>query len=82
MIAEVAAAPLSMLQSCQGLRFEPTSHTVALERPVLPAFLHEVWIRRLPVVAHRTDLKLRRAHHQVLVSVTGRSSSVRVDTVS
>src|SRR6185369_71596 len=40
-----AAAPLSLLQSCLGLRFAAATKEIVFDRPGLPAFLDEVVLR-------------------------------------
>ena len=58
--AWAAATPLSLLQSCLGLRFDTTRGSVAFDEPLLPDFLDEVTLRRLSLspsaIRHRVPL--------------------------
>lgn len=80
--AWAAATPLSLLQSCLGLGFDPATRTVAFERPVLPAFLDEVVLKRLAVAEGSVDVVLRRAGGEVAVNVLERRGDVRVTVTS
>ncbi|KQQ65511.1 hypothetical protein ASF84_24775 [Pseudomonas sp. Leaf127] len=76
--AWAAAAPLSMLQSCLGLQFDPQGLRVIFDEPVLPAFLDQVLLRRLQVGQGSVDLALRRSGSSVLSEVLQRQGDVRV----
>jgi glycogen debranching enzyme len=78
--AWAAAAPLALLQSCLGLRFDPAAGEVCFDQPVLPDFLDEVVLRRLAIGEGSLDVALRRARHEVVVTVLARSGDVRVVT--
>ena len=78
--AWAAAAPLALLQSCLGLRFDPRAGEVCFDQPVLPDFLDEVVLRRLAIGEGSLDVALRRARHEVVVTVLARSGDVRVVT--
>lgn len=76
--AWAAAAPLSLIQSCLGLGFDPEALHISFNEPVLPAFLDEVVIHRLSVGNAAADVALRRSRSQVVVDVLQRNSPVRV----
>jgi glycogen debranching enzyme len=78
--AWAAAAPLLIIQSCLGLRFEMGAHQIIFDQPVLPDFLDELTLHRLAVGAGRVDVALRRAGEQVVVNVLARQGEVHVLT--
>jgi glycogen debranching enzyme len=78
--AWAAAAPLYMLQSCLGLRFDPEQLQISFEEPVLPDFLDEVALRNLVLNGVTADVTLRRSRQQVVVEVAGRRGSIKVVT--
>lgn len=80
--AWAAAAPLSLLQSCLGIGFNPEARRVTLDEPVLPAFLNEVELRGLRVAGGRVDIALRRAGQEVAVNVLAREGNVQVITTA
>ncbi len=45
--AWAAAAPLSMIQSCIGLSFDPAAHQIILREPMLPTFLNDLVLRNV-----------------------------------
>ena len=80
--AWAAVAPLSLIQSCLGLGFDPAARQIAFEHPVLPAFLDEVTLRRLAVGDAAVDVTLRRTGAEVAMNVLARAGDVRVVTRS
>jgi glycogen debranching enzyme len=80
--AWAAAAPLSLLQSCLGLGFDPADMRVTFNEPVLPDFLDHILLRRLTVGSGWADVALRRSRRQVVVDVLDRSGPLRVLTVN
>ncbi|HMM75104.1 MAG TPA: amylo-alpha-1,6-glucosidase [Gammaproteobacteria bacterium] len=80
--AWAAAAPLSMLQSCLGLGFEPAQNYITFDEPVLPEFLGEITLRNLVLGGGAVDVSLRRSGSQVIVDVLERRGSIRVITRS
>jgi glycogen debranching enzyme len=78
--AWAAAAPLSLLQSCLGLSFEPATCQITFDAPYLPAFLDEVVFHRLAVGSGTANVALRRSRSQVVVDVLERQGGVRVLT--
>jgi glycogen debranching enzyme len=69
-----------LLQVCLGLSFSLSERIVRFDRPILPAFVDEVTLRRLKVGDCWLDLHLRRAGDEVLVQVLARSGSCQVQT--
>ncbi len=80
--AWAAAAPLSMLQSCLGLGFDPERLHLTLEEPVLPDFLEEVTLRNLRLGEGGADVALRRSGGKIVVDVRDRRGALRVLTTS
>jgi glycogen debranching enzyme len=78
--AWAAAAPLSLVQSCTGLAFEPASRRITFTEPVLPDFLDEIVLRGLSVAGGAADVALRRSNRHVVVDVLDRRGSVSVVT--
>jgi glycogen debranching enzyme len=76
--AWAAAAPLSMLQSCIGLGFDPQNGRINFDHPVLPRFLGEVVLRGLAVAGGSVDVALQRDENEVLVKVLSRKGGVAV----
>jgi glycogen debranching enzyme len=71
--AWAAATPLSLVQACLGLDFDPAARTVRLERPVLPDFVDGIILRKLAVGGCELDLAVRRAGTEVAANVLGRT---------
>ena len=80
--AWAAAAPLSLLQSCLGLGFEPQASQIIFNEPRLPAFVEEVILRHLSAGSGSADVAIRRSGDQVLVELIERKGDVRVLTIS
>jgi len=80
--AWAAAAPISLLQSCLGLGFDPAGLYITFDEPVLPDFLDEVILRHLTIGSDWVDVALRRSRTKVVVDVLDRSGPVRVLTTS
>lgn len=80
--AWAAAAPLSLLQSCLGVGFDPVAGRIEFERPRLPDFLDEVVLRGLSCGTASADIAIRRSRAQVLVEVLERRGDVSIVTSS
>jgi glycogen debranching enzyme len=80
--AWAAAAPVSLLQSCLGLDFDPNNLQISFNVPRLPSFLDEVTLRRLLIGNGSADVAIRRSRHQVVVDVINRQGDVRVLTTA
>ena len=78
--AWAAVSPLSMLQSCLGMSFDPAAGTLVFHQPMLPDFLDEVTLRGLRLPQGRLDVLLRRAGSEVVVQVLDREGDTRVTT--
>ncbi len=78
--AWAAAAPLSLIQSCLGLTFDPVGPRIIFSEPVLPAFLDTIILRGLTVAGTGADIALRRSRRQVVVEVLERRGAVTVVT--
>ncbi|MXQ13086.1 amylo-alpha-1,6-glucosidase [Microvirga makkahensis] len=76
--AWAAAAPLSLIQSCLGLDFDPLAKEIRLDRPVLPSFLDEIILRNLSVSGDTVDFVVRRAGSEVATHVLHRTGDVKV----
>lgn len=80
--AWAAAAPLSLIQSCLGLGFDPAALRITFNEPMLPDFLDQVVLRRLAIGTEWADVALRRSGRKVVVDVLDRGGPVRVMTVN
>lgn len=80
--AWAAAAPLSLLQSCLGLGFDPVGRRVSFNEPVMPDFLNHITLRRLSIGSGWADVALRRSGSKVMVDVLDRSGPLRVVTIN
>ncbi len=67
--AWAAASPLSMLQACLGLRFDPEGRSIRFVRPRLPAWLDAISLGNLSLGAAAVDITLTRAGAGVALSV-------------
>ncbi len=79
--AWAAAAPLSMLQSCLGLSFDPVANNIVLREPKLPNFLSDVVLHEVSLGVGSADIALRRSGRGVVVDVLARRGPVRVLTI-
>jgi glycogen debranching enzyme len=80
--AWAAAAPLSLLQSCLGLDFDPKEMQILFREPKLPPFLDEVTLRHLVVGPGYADVTIRRSGGRMVVDVLERHGDVRIVTVA
>lgn len=80
--AWAAAAPLSLLQSCLGLGFDPDGMQISFNLPQLPSFLDEVILRHLWIGSGSADVAIRGSGRQVVVDVIDRRGSVQVLTTA
>ena len=78
--AWAAVTPLSILQSCLGMSFDPAAGTLLFHQPMLPEFLDEVTLRGIKLPQGRLDVFLRRAGDEVVVQVLDREGDTRVTT--
>ena len=80
--AWAAAAPLSLLQSCLGLTFDPGAPRITFTEPVLPPFLDWVVLKGLTVAGSVADIGLWRSDRRVVVDVLDRRGAVSVVTTT
>ena len=78
--AWAAAAPLSLIQSCLGLGFDPAKHEVTFDSPLLPDFLNEITLRGLTVGDRSVDVTLTRSGSGVVVETLARKGDIKVLT--
>ncbi len=71
-----AAAQLSLLQSCLGIRFDLASRTVVFDRPVMPPFIDEITLRSLAIGSARIDVKLVCVDDSVAMRVLSRRGNI------
>jgi glycogen debranching enzyme len=80
--AWATAAPIMLMQSCLGLRFDPRGKRISFDRPVLPSFLDDVLLRGLTNAHGAVDVSLKRSGASVLVQVIRRSGECEVVTTA
>ena len=80
--AWAAAAPLSLIQSCLGLGFDPARSEVTFEQPMLPEFLNEITLRGLSLGGKSVDVMLARSGAGVVVETLARNGDIRVLTTN
>lgn len=80
--AWAAAAPLSLIQSCLGLTFDPCGPQITFADPTLPAFLEAITLRGLRVGGAVVDIAFRRSSRRVVVDVLDRRGDVSVVTTT
>jgi glycogen debranching enzyme len=80
--AWAAAAPLSLIQSCLGLSFDPSRAEVSFDRPLLPDFLNEITLRGLKVAGASVDVALTRSGSGVVVQTLARKGEIKVLTTN
>jgi glycogen debranching enzyme len=76
--AWAAVAPLSLMQSSLGLRFDPALGQIAFDRPTLPGFLDDAVLRGLSLGNATVDVAVRRTGEAVVVEVLQRDGGVSV----
>lgn len=80
--AWAATAPISLLASSLGLRFDTRNCTIVFDRPSLPRFLDEVVLRNLSLCGSTVDVALRRVGDEVSPHVISRRGDIRVTVTS
>ncbi len=76
--AWAAVAPLSLMQSCLGLAFDPAANTIAFAHPALPPFLDEVVLRQLSLAGGSADIVARRQLSGIMVDVLRCSTGLTI----
>jgi glycogen debranching enzyme len=79
--AWAAAAPLSMVQSCIGIGFDPDAGHILLREPMLPDFINDLTLTHVSVKGGSADIALRRSGRRVVVDVVARRGAVKVATI-
>jgi glycogen debranching enzyme len=76
--AWASGAPISMLQACLGLAFEPEQNRLRLIDPALPSFIDMVILRNLEVGQSRIDIALSRYDQNVSLQILRNDDGVEV----
>ena len=76
--AWAAGSSYLLLQSCLGMKIDATQSSVHFNRPVLPAYIDEVVMKRLRVGRRQIDIRLQRYSETVGVDVLRRDGPVTV----
>jgi glycogen debranching enzyme len=76
--AWAAGVVFQLLQSCLRLRFDPSTHELLVERPMLPPFLKDLTISGLAVPGGTVDLEFTQGITGARVSVTAKQGDVGV----
>ncbi|MCC6983830.1 MAG: amylo-alpha-1,6-glucosidase [Bauldia sp.] len=71
--AWAAGAPLALLQACLGMSFDPRQGEVRLARPILPAAMEHLTIRRLALGSSRLDIRVDRSAAGVSAEIVSRT---------
>lgn len=77
-----AAAPISLVQSSLGLRFDVAAAEISLQEPALPRFLDELTLYGLRVGEARADIAFDRMGDKVVVKPLDRFGRARVVTIA
>jgi len=80
--AWAAVAPLSLIQSCLGLGFDPARSEVSFDRPLLPDFLNQITLKGLRIGDNAVDVTLTRSGSGVVVETLARRGDIRVVTTN
>jgi len=81
--AWAAAAMVSLVQACLGLRCDSDTTTIYLDRPVLPRFLDTITLQNLRAGSGLIDLSVKRASGgEVAANVIRRSGGARLIVTS
>jgi glycogen debranching enzyme len=76
--AWAAGVVFQLLQSCLRLRFDPSTHELLVERPMLPPFLKDLTVSGLAVPGGTVDLEFEQGTTGARVSVTTKQGDVGV----
>ncbi len=77
-----AAAPLALIQSSLGLRFNVPAAQISFHQPKLPHFLHSLAIKDLSIGPDRVDIMLDRLGDQVVVKPMKHDGDARIVTIA
>jgi glycogen debranching enzyme len=76
--AWATAAPLSLVQSVLGLRFDFDPPRISFHQPMMPDFLEEIQICKLALGDATADVALRRSGEDATVLLLSRRGNIRV----
>ncbi|MGH7807225.1 MAG: amylo-alpha-1,6-glucosidase [Thermodesulfobacteriota bacterium] len=76
-----AASVFLLLQSCLGLSINAPETKICFDRPLLPEFLQEIQIERLPVGGASVDLLLQNYGRDVGINIIRREGPVEIAIV-
>jgi glycogen debranching enzyme len=79
--AWASAAVFGLLQASVGVSFDPTAAQIRFDRPRLPTFLKQLYIRGLRLDGCTADISLQRLGSEVAATVTERHGNLRVVVV-
>ncbi|WIW90599.1 amylo-alpha-1,6-glucosidase (plasmid) [Sphingobium sp. V4] len=77
-----AAAPLALIQSSLGLRFDVAAEQISFQQPALPYFIQSLSIGGLAIGAAKVDILFDRVGDQVVVKRAARNGTARIVTVT
>ena len=76
--AWAAAVPFSLLRSCLGMVFDPSTAEVSFDHAVLPGFVDELVLQKLTVGEGMLDVAVRRAGPETAINVIKRDGPARI----
>ena len=76
--AWASAAVFAVVQASLGLQFDPGTHEIRFEHPMLPAFLDHLHVRGLRLGDAEADVRLHRSGDEVAATVTRRCGKMRI----
>ncbi|MDR7157138.1 glycogen debranching enzyme [Sphingobium xenophagum] len=77
-----AAAPLALIQSSLGLKFDVRAAQISFHQPKLPAFLQSLIIRDLSIGRDKVDIMFDRLGDQVVVKPMKHGGGARIMTIA
>lgn len=77
-----AAAPLALIQSSLGLRFDVAAAQISFHQPKLPHFLQSLMIRNLGIGRDKVDIAFDRLGDQVVVKPMRHEGEARIMTIA
>ena len=80
--AWAAAAPLALIQSSLGLRFDVPATQISFHQPTLPHFLQSLTIRDLGIGLDKVDIMFDRLGDQVVVKPIKHGGRARIMTIA
>ena len=77
-----AAAPLALIQSSLGLKFDVPAAQISFHQPTLPSFLQSLIIRDLSIGSDKVDIMFDRLGDQVVVKPMKHGGGARIMTIA